>query len=164
MSRTLAGSVSSAFALFSAGISSSSTSVVLPLPDTPVTAVNRFTGRLTDSACTVCSALVSKWIAPRSNSCPSGQRGRTSAMGSGAGTESGAASGASATQALAPADAAGAFGVAAAPAGAFATPFVLLSGRYRPISERSSARSSVGVPQATTCPPPAPASGPISTR
>ena len=178
ITRTLMGSVSPAFALFRAGISSSSTSVVLPLPDTPVTAVNRLTGRSTDSACTVCSALVSRWMVPCSNSWPSGQQGRTLDMGSGADTESGAGSGAFATQALPPADAADAFGVAASPAddsaavcvpgladavatafgvaaatgGASAAPFVSPSGKYRPISERSSARSSAGVPQATTCP------------
>ena len=57
----------------------SSTSVVLPEPDTPVTAVSRARGTSASSGFTVCSASVSRWMAPRANTSPasSGSRTRT---------------------------------------------------------------------------------------
>ena len=75
--RTWAGGFSPAAAALSAGTRLSSTSVVLPEPDTPVTAVSRPRGTSTARGFTVWSASVSKWMRPRSNTWAASARART---------------------------------------------------------------------------------------
>ena len=52
---------------FRAGIRLSSTSVVFPDPETPVTAMRRPFGKSTAAGFTVCIPVVSRWIRPRLN-------------------------------------------------------------------------------------------------
>ena len=61
----------------SAGMRLSSTSVVLPEPDTPVTAVRRPRGMAVSSGFTVCSAPVASSMRPRANTSSAGMRSRT---------------------------------------------------------------------------------------
>ena len=63
-------------AAFSPGARLSSTSVVLPEPDTPVTTVSRPLGRRTSSGFTVWMARVDKRIVPCEKSSSAGQRVR----------------------------------------------------------------------------------------
>ena len=73
---TCSGSVWPVAAAVSAGISVSSTSVVLPEPDTPVTAMSRPLGISIAKGFTVWSPLDSRWMRPRSNICSAGVFGR----------------------------------------------------------------------------------------
>ena len=73
---TCSGSASPAAAWASAGMSVSSTSVVLPEPDTPVTAISRPRGMSMANGFTVCKPLDSRWIRPRSNISPACACGR----------------------------------------------------------------------------------------
>ncbi len=66
----------------SAGMRLSSTSVVLPEPDTPVTAVRRPRGMATSSGFTVCSASVASSMLPWANTSAAGTRSRTRTVSS----------------------------------------------------------------------------------
>ena len=119
-SRTCSGNSSPAACALSAGISDSSTIVVLPEPETPVTATSRPRGISTSSGLTVCNWLVVMRIRPRSNTCGSATRSRMRAL--------------------------------------------TLSAKNGAIRLLGFAATSSTVPCAITCPPSAPATGPISMR
>ena len=75
--RTWAGSAPPAMAARRPGMRLSSTSVVLPLPETPVTAVSRPRGTSTASGRTVWMAPVSRRTAPRAKTSAAAARSRT---------------------------------------------------------------------------------------
>ena len=118
-SRTWPGSFSPAVAASSPGMRLSSTMVVFPEPETPVTTVSLPWGMATSKGFTVWMAPVAKRMAPRWNRSFSAARWRTST---------------------------------------WASPV-----RKGPIWEAGQRPSSSTVPWATTWPPLAPASGPISS-
>ena len=82
MRLTWAGSFAPLAFATSAGMRLSSTSVVLPEPDTPVTAVRRPRGIATSSGFTVCSAPVASSMLPCANTSAAGTRSRTRTISS----------------------------------------------------------------------------------